>query len=745
MNEPGSQLQRQSLDAWQVIRNRLGLIFASFLLVFAVAVIITYIMPRKYRGRVEMRIERREMKIDVFEGNRQSDPMVMSEQWIKTEIETISKAETLYPVVDALELQKRWESPTRQIALGRLQGNLDVQTQLRSDMVTIQFFDEDRQLAVDVANAVADSYMKKRISVDRGQKEEALATIQRQIAEQEALATAARDRKMAAQRAAGIINDGMMGAGYSRRAGYAVTTPEQMLETTRQQELMKANLQIQELESELAEIGKLTTDELVQRASALRIQNPILASLQAELNQAMVKLEGMLLSGLGKRHPSVLSTKAQIVKNSQLIVETAQSHIAGLQNKLTAAQAQKNELEKYTEESKKDALDQQAGMNDFVAASRELETLDELLLRQKERYAQEKSGLDLVKSPATIFAKAELEPKPAKPNIVLNLALGGVMGMMLGLGLAFGLESLDTTVRSLDDVERLLGVPVLAVIPKDVGVLHRTSGFAPDAEAYRILRTNLEFNRKNPNANCITVVSGGAGEGKSTTLTNLAFVCAQGGYNVLLIDADLRRPRLHTLFDVSNTTGLTNYLSTQVPLEEVVVKTPVDNLYFLPSGLLPADSAGILNSQRMSELVEDVKARFDLVLIDSPPILGVSDASVLVNEADLTIIVVQHRKLPRQMLLRVKQAIENVGGTVLGVVLNNVDTRSDAQYQYYTSYYTYYTPNNASGPAAGKKVKPKQPKKAPVIAAVDAAPDSGASLLSRVTENKSNDRDADLF
>lgn len=644
-----------------------------------------------------------------------------------------------------MELQKRWESPTRQIALGRLQGNLDVQTQLRSDMVTIQFFDEDRQLAVDVANAVADSYMKKRISVDRGQKEEALATIQRQIAEQEALATAARDRKMAAQRAAGIIHDGMMGAGVSRRPAYAVTTPEQMLETTRQQELMKANLQIQELESELTEIGKLTTDELVQRASALRIQNPILASLQAELNQAMVKLEGMLLSGLGKRHPSVLSTKAQIEKNSQLILETAQSHIAGLQNKLTATQAQKTELEKYTEESKKDALDQQAGMNDFIAASRELETLDELLLRQKERYAQEKSGLDLVKSPATIFAKAELEPKPAKPNIVLNLALGGVMGMMLGLGLAFGLESLDTTVRSLDDVERFLGVPVLAVIPKDVGVLHRTSGFTPDAEAYRILRTNLEFNRKNPNANCITVVSGGAGEGKSTTLTNLAFVCAQGGYNVLLIDADLRRPRLHTLFDVSNTTGLTNYLSTDVPLEEVVVKTPVDNLYFLPSGLLPADSAGILNSQRMSELVEDVKARFDLVLIDSPPILGVSDASVLVNEADLTIIVVQHRKLPRQMLMRVKQAVENVGGTVLGVVLNNVDTRSDAQYQYYTSYYTYYTPNNASGPAVGKKVKPKQHKKTAVAAAADSASDSKASLLAKVTKTKSNDHDADLF
>jgi capsular exopolysaccharide synthesis family protein len=292
---------------------------------------------------------------------------------------------------------------------------------------------------------------------------------------------------------------------------------------------------------------------------------------------------------------------------------------------------------------------------------------------------------------------------------------------MFGFGLAFALEYMDTSVKSLDDVERLLGVPVLAVIPKDVGVLHRSSGFAPDAEAYRILRTNIEFNRKNANANCITVVSGGAGEGKSTTLTNLAFVCAQGGYNVLLIDADLRRPRLHTLFDTSNAVGLTNYLTTDVQLEDVVLKTPVENLYFLPSGVLPADSAGILNSQRMSDLIADVKSRFDLVLIDSPPILGVSDASVLANEADMTIIVVQHRKLPRQMLQRVKQAIENVGGNVLGVVLNNVDVRSDSSYSYYTSYYTYYSPTNMPGGAPEKRSKRKKAA-TPAAPSVAAAP-----------------------
>jgi capsular exopolysaccharide synthesis family protein len=713
MNASGNELQRQGLDTWQVIRNRFGLIFSCLILVFAVSMIVTYIMPRKYRGRVEMRIERRDVKVDVFDERRAFDTMVMSEQWMKTEIDTITKAETLYPVVDALELQKHWNSPTRQIALRRLQANLDTQAALRSDMVTIEFYDEEPNRAAEVANAVADSYTAMRINVDRKQKEEALTAIKKQIAEQEALASSARERKLSAQRAAGIVGDIASSGTFSNRPGYEITTPEQQLEITRQSEMVKLNREIQALEAEMLGLGKLRTEQIAQQASALQIQNPTLAALQAQLNQNTVRLEGLLQSGLGRKHPTVLAERAQVDQNTKLIVETVQGHIAGLENKLTAALNQKAGLQKFNDQSKISALDQQAGMSDYVAASRELEDLERLLLQQKGRYAEEKSALELVKSPATIFAKAEVESKPAKPNTIVNLALGGFLGLMLGVGLAFGLESLDTTVRSLDDVERYLGVPVLAVVPRDVGVLHRTSGFTPDAEAYRILRTNLEFNRKNPNANCITVVSGGAGEGKSTTLTNLAFVCAQGGYNVLLIDADLRRPRLHTLFDVSNQKGLTNYLSTQIPLEEVVIQTPVENLYFLPSGLLPADSAGILNSQRMSELIEDVKARFDLVLIDSPPILGVSDASVLVNEADLTIIVVQHRKLPRQMLMRVKQAIENVGGTVLGVVLNNVDTRTDAQYQYYTSYYTYYTPTNAAGPSGS--TKPRKKKRQPTI------------------------------
>jgi len=205
---------------------------------------------------------------------------------------------------------------------------------------------------------------------------------------------------------------------------------------------------------------------------------------------------------------------------------------------------------------------------------------------------------------------------------------------------------------------------------------------------------------------------------------NLAYICAQGGYNTLMIDGDLRRPKLHTFFDINNSVGLTNYLTTELMLEDVILQTPVDNLYFMPSGILPADAAGILNSRRMSELIMEVKNRFDLVLIDSPPILGVSDAAVLASEVDLTLLVIQHRKLPRQMLGRVKGAVENVGGTLLGVVLNNVDVRSDSQYQYYTSYYTYYSPVATDSRRPSRKKGAAKPAESEPVA-TESVPSSG--------------------
>jgi len=293
-----------------------------------------------------------------------------------------------------------------------------------------------------------------------------------------------------------------------------------------------------------------------------------------------------------------------------------------------------------------------------------------------------------------IMDKAQEGSKPVRPNKPLNIILGIVIGLVVGVGLAFFIEYLDTSVKTIDDVERSLQSPVLGVIPQNVGYLFDEGSESPHAEAYRVLRTNLLFSRKDDKLNSVAVVSAGAGEGKSTTVMNLATVFAQSGQRVIVVDSDLRRPTLHKLLRVTNNLGLTNYLLKQNTLEQVIQTTSLPTLDFLASGKLPSSSLGILSSAQMKDLINDLKQRYDFVFFDSPPIMGVSDASILASEVDITMQVIQYRRYPQPMNIRAKQLIEKVGGNLVGIVLNNINMSQDESYYYYSGYYhDYYSKN----------------------------------------------------
>jgi capsular exopolysaccharide synthesis family protein len=170
----------------------------------------------------------------------------------------------------------------------------------------------------------------------------------------------------------------------------------------------------------------------------------------------------------------------------------------------------------------------------------------------------------------------------------------------------------------------------------------------------------------------------------------MAYVCAQQGEKVLLIDADLRRPVQHTILGVSNRFGLTNVLLRDVPVEEAIKATSVPNLHFLPSGRLPRTSLGVLDPKRIGELVASLKSKYDVVLIDTPPLVGISDSSIIAKETDGAILVVQYRKYPRDMLIKAKQMVEALGVKTVGAVLNNINVMRDDYYYYYHSYYSDY-------------------------------------------------------
>lgn len=687
-----SEARLHALDYWQVIRNRYGVILLAFFLVFMTAVVITYMLPNQYLGRVQLQVKRNLMDKEIFAEGKRADDFLPYSTFMQTQFEIIKSKETLSRVIKDMNLVSQWNLANDAEAYNTLKGRLDTQNVRGTDLIDIEMFYTDENVAAELANKVADAYRERRKEEELDRVRQNLSSLNLQIQNQRDKVEAARIKMLDMMEKYDIID--VAGDQPAWMRGGSVDTGSGGLVVRARGDVFETKKEIDSLTSKIKTLQGLEGDDLIQNASMLGIDNPTLVSRFPEYENMKLELSKMRNSGLGAKHPDVLALNSTILETRAMLDRAVVNARDALGTQLALAQEDLDSASRASESIRGENIDERRRAIEYVEAKKDYELNKSMLNTMQEQHAHETVNLTMPTTPIIVHERAVPNPIPAKPNVKLHLALGAVVGLVFGVGLAFFLEYLDTSVKSLEDVERYLEVPVLAVIPKDVGVLHKQSGLSPDAEAYRILRTNIEFNRKSADANAITVVSGGAGEGKSTTLVNLAYICAQGGYNTLMIDGDLRRPRLHTFFDINNSVGLTNYLTTDLMLEDVILQTPVDNLYFMPSGILPADAAGILNSRRMSELIADVKSRFDLVLIDSPPILGVSDASVLASECDLTMIVIQHRKLPRSMLVRVKQAIENVGGTLLGVVLNNVDVRSDNQYQYYTSYYTYYSPTN---------------------------------------------------
>jgi polysaccharide biosynthesis transport protein len=698
-----NEVSQHAIDYWQVIKNRYGVILLTLLLVFMTVSVITYVMPKEYESYATIEVKPRERTIDPLAGMmaRTSGP-TMTPQFFGTEFEKIKSRNSLNKVIDSLNLVNKWgiERETILIILKRI---VNTQNKRGTDLITISVRHTSKDDARDIAAEVAHSYKNYRTELEGNSIDIAINELRKAVREQEDKVEERRKVLTTISRSKNVIYHGDR---EMNRGGL----DEDMEKSFALNQFSLIESEKMQLESQIQSLEKYDNTALLTYAQGLDLPDNIIKNLYPEYLALSRSIEGMKASGLGDLHPTIVSNKRILEQMEGDLDDGVENLRLRLHGQLETAKQRLMAAKDKKDVESKEAIDRSIDITDYVDAKRNFETDLSLLENMKLKLITEEISGDLPQETIILHDEPVIANDPVSPMVRMNLILGAVAGLVFGLAIAFFLEYLDTSVKTLEDVERYLQVPVLAVIPRDVGVLYKQNGISPDAEAYRILRTNIEFNRKNPEDNAITVVSGGAGEGKSTTLVNLAYICAQGGYTTLMIDADLRRPRLHTFFEINNSVGLTNFLTTELMLEDVILQTPVDNLYFMPSGILPADAAGILNSRRMSELIQDVKQRFDLILVDSPPILGVSDASVLASEVDLTMIVVQHRKLPRNMLMRVKQAVENVGGHVIGVVLNNVDVRSDSQYQYYTSYYTYYAPAESQiGPSVGGNSKNSQP------------------------------------
>lgn len=306
---------------------------------------------------------------------------------------------------------------------------------------------------------------------------------------------------------------------------------------------------------------------------------------------------------------------------------------------------------------------------------------------------------------------------PIKPSKKQNAALGLLVGIFLGGGLAFFLEYLDTSIRTIGDIEKYLSWPVLSIVPRfeqtvkgkasDSEIQPVVSKFSKSAsaEAYRTLRTNIQLADLDNPPKFLVVTSAIPLEGKSTTALNLAVALAQEEGKVLLVDADLRKPTIHKVLHLDNSSGLADLIVNNSELAASVKQfKDIGNLWVLTSGSVPSNPSELLGSSSMKTLVEQMKKEYEHVIFDTPPLISVSDTAVLASQADGILVVIRPGKVKGEIARRTKELLERIGTPVLGCILNGVET-SHSNYYYYYNYYRYYAGSEGEGKAKRKEKK----------------------------------------
>ena len=697
------------LDYWRIIRIRKTVILAVFLLVVITATLVTFILPESFMSTTRIKVERDASDVQGFNEPRAFngyDPF-----FIQTEFEAMQSEVILGKVIDLLDLNTVWgkkygngEKLKTTETITFLKGRMDLRPVRNTSFLEIRVYSEDRDEAARIANAIAEAYRDHRKEARMKIKTGGIEALERRYQEQQ-------DKVAKEQKVVETLRTDLEISEFDAQS--SASSPSMEAETLRkfQAQMIEGSARLDELQVLVGKLKALNPEELKQVLPRMR-PDPILNEHMTQLSLAEQQLV-QLKKDYSPEHPQYIRVKDQVDTLKRKVDESVAAIMIAYDTQLASQQAGLAKMQEQVAAAKKLDIATAAKNRPYYDEKRKLDDLIGFARILNMKMAQEKIDVALPQSTVVeIMDRAVPGPRPVRPNKPLNIALGIIIGLVVGVGLAFFIEYLDTSVKTIDDVERSLQSPVLGVIPQNVGLLFDEGSESPHAEAYRVLRTNLLFSRKDDKLNSIAIVSAGAGEGKSTTVMNLATVFAQSGQRVVIVDSDLRRPTLHKLLRVTNTLGLTNYLLKQNALEEVIQTTSIPTLDFLASGKLPSSSLGILSSGQMKGLINDLKQRYDFVFFDSPPIMGVSDASILASEVDITMQVIQYRRYPQPMNIRAKQLIEKVGGNLVGIVLNNINMSQDESYYYYSGYYhDYYSKNeemDADKPAGkdgGEKAK----------------------------------------
>jgi capsular exopolysaccharide synthesis family protein len=668
-------------DHWKVAWQGRWTVIAVFSLVVLSVLAWSFLQTPTYRATAVVEVQPQARRVgpgqDVSGLGVASYGWFAEERYQNTQIEVIKSRAVSQRAFDMLGLRASPQLAESKDPVGTFAKSVRVEPRRETGLIEISVEGPDRDEIARWANAVASAYVDRNLERARENATNAVASISNLMEPLKERLTQAEQDKFNVLRETEIYN------------------PENQQEIVKQK-LSKLN---EELSSTQVTVGKLET--LLGKLKDIRehdgdpmgipdlAQDPVLQ----EWNRQRVSLEREIESAkvtYRAGHPAYQEKVSELEKVQQRIRDQVALALGRIQNEYELAL--RNETFLKDEIRKAEELSYRVGVatSRYSVVKTDAETRKQIYDAITKTLNEITVGADLLANNVSILDQARPPLNPVRPRKRLNLVMGGMIGMFLGLGMVFFLDYLDNTFRTPEDVEQRLKLNTLAVVPKYAAA---EVGSHAVKEAYQSLRTGLIFLSRNRERQVILVTSSGPQEGKSSTVAQLARTLASAGDRVILLDCDLRRPTQHIHLGLQREHGLTNYLAGPRGDEDWTpyVKTvgPA-NLHAMTCGPIPPNPPELLGSDRFVRLLADLRKGYDWVLLDSPPGISLADAVLLSSKADMVLLVIQHNHTDRDLATRTLFQFRNVGASVVGAILNNVDLERAYKKDYYYAGYYYY-------------------------------------------------------
>jgi len=704
---------------WRLAIKHRILIIGCFLATVAVGAALTLLMTPIYTAAATLQIDREAARVFNAEDVSPRESMSQGEDFYQTQYGLLRSRSLAERVVENLGLassDRALESlgvtapeatgsaaaqaeRRRGLALAAVQQGLGVAPVRGSRLVAVTFDNPDPVVAARVANGFAENYIQANLDRKYESSSYAREFLEERIAQTKSRLEDAERQLVAYATNQEIINVGETAeGGAAGGAGQSLTSNNLVALNNSLAAVRAERVAAEERWRSANGAALMTLPEVLQNSSIQRL-NEQRATLEAEYQQK--------LSLYQPDYPEMVRLKAQIDEIRGQTQALANNIRASIQSQYTTVLNQERSLNAQVNALKGDVLDLRDRSIQYNILQRELDTTRTLYEGLLQRYKEVGVTGDITANNISIIDRAVPPSKPSKPDLLVNLALAAMLGLGLGVIGALGLEALDETVATPDDVESKLGVPVLGVVPL-LGKGESTTDALADirsgfSEAYYSLRTALQFSTPDGAPPSILVSSARPAEGKSTTAYAVALNLARVGKRVLLVDGDLRNPSMHRVVGVDNETGMSNLLSGSIDLQSVIQRTRQDQLFFIPCGPLPPNPAELWGSDRVRQFLSDAAAHFDHVVIDGPPVLGFADAPLLAASAGGVLFVLESRGTRRGQARGALRRLKLGRARLLGAVLTkfNVKSTSYGGYDYaYDYHYGADARSDKASPAA---------------------------------------------